>query len=683
MAYTSFYKMNSKNEALFGVEGLPAQPDVSMFKAGNDLKSAALRFIHERCEGLLFDAEETEKEENDKYRGASIKASQIPYNMQMDINRLCLARELETFIDSGVAEDAYNVYYCYLEMFFGHYGKSKKMVELLSEFESNGSSLLMKHRDHYSHSVYVFTLGLAVFETNDRFRKAFREHYGYKESEEALEFLKYWGLTSLFHDIGYPFEIPFEQVLSYYEVEGVKRGKNSVFLAYKNVEAITGLTDEEKEHFRNLYGRTFGSTDELFAYCIADKLGKEYDFDMPYMCEVLSRKATKPESFGFFMDHAYFSASRLMGELVESFGAQGINRLHVDALTAILIHNSIFKFAISFYKDKEKRKAPLKMALHPLAYMLMLCDELQCWDRTAYGRNSRTELHPMAADFDFSENSIDATYFYDIEEQEKIDSFSIQYKKWEDGGEEGDPPRLKAYSDMAEKEQRFTKDIEKIVDVSDCPLMVRPGVRKADRKSKHTYLSSSNFLHLYDFAVALNARYSYNGRESEITTEELEDNFEALSLEYQIDNINQAKSFARYLDVLKCFYTDKPVDYDMLTEFTKDQIDLFAPMEHERWVKRRAVMGWTAGTLHETSKLPETFIDIYGSEIAARNALREQFRMNGFAMAGDPSEKEIKEHYKSLPEPEKAKDYEPFNSMLKLIKKFDGLRVYYLEEQGD
>ena len=31
-----------------------------------------------------------------------------------------------------------------------------------------------------------------------------------------------------------------------------------------------------------------------------------------------------------------------------------------------------------------------------------------------------------------------------------------------------------------------------------------------------------------------------------------------------------------------------------------------------------------------------------------------------------------------LPEDEKGKDYRPFNSMLKLIKKFDGLRIYKL-----
>ena len=164
MAYTALEKMRKINEKEFGQDIGPMQPKLFCSTDGaNDLKSAALRFLHERCEGLRFNkAIEEEEKLKSLYRGASAKSDQIPYNMQMDIDRLCLERALERFIDSGVAEDAYDVYYCYLEMFFGRYGKSKKMVELLSEFEANGSSLLMKHRDHYSHSVYVFALGLEI-----------------------------------------------------------------------------------------------------------------------------------------------------------------------------------------------------------------------------------------------------------------------------------------------------------------------------------------------------------------------------------------------------------------------------------------------------------------------------------------------------------------------------------------
>lgn len=688
MSYTALEKMYRRNAERFGRGAGPLQPERVTTGKENDLKSAALRFLHERCEGLCFDeAAALREQETGICEGSGLLKGQIPFNMQMDINRLCLERELEKFIDSGVAEDAYTIYFCYLEMFFGHYGKSKKMVELLSEFESNGSSLLMKHRDHYSHSVYVFALGLAAYETNAVYRRKFKSFYGFdpadgnkeEDHKAACCFLEYWGLTSLFHDIGYPFELPFEQVLSYYEVTGKKRGKGSLYIAYHDVDAITVIGEEARKHFEELYGRTFSSTEELFAFGITDKLGSTYGFTEEYMLEKIHEKPVAPDRFGYFMDHAYFSSARLYREIVNSIGISRVSEKHIDALTAILLHNSLFKFAVSFYKDKEKHKEPLRMEVHPLAYLLMLCDELQCWDRTAYGRNSRTEFHPMAASFDFSGNAVRAIYYYDSEEQEKIDAFKLDYRTWEKNGEVGEAPRLKAYSDMAEKEERFTGDIEKIVDTADIPLTVVPSIAEVDRKSKHTYLSSSNFLHLYDFAVALNARYDYQGEEGSIPVEQLEAEFEELSLEYQLSNINQAKSFAKYLDALNCFYTDRPVDYSMVTRFTDQQIAVFAPMEHARWIRDHIAMGWRYGDLYETAELPEEMIRCFGDERTARKALREQLRMHRLTMDGDPDEERIRAHYDALPEEEKRKDYEPFNSMLKLIKKFDGLRIYSLD----
>ena len=672
MSYTAIENMRKKNEARFGFDVGPQQPPLYDSPAKqNDLKSAALRFLHERCEGLLFDPEKEAKErQTGTYLGKGLSADQIPYNMEMDINRLCLEKALEAFIDSGVAEDAYTVYYCYLDMFLGRYGNSKRMVELLSEYEANGSSLLMKHRDHYSHSVYVFALGLAIYDTNAAYRYSFQRFYhleGKNENETANLFLEYWGLTSLFHDIGYPFELPFEQVLSYFEVDHQERGKGSLYLAYHDVEALTGLDEVAKVHFETLYGKHFETTSELLAHDLAQKLGSTYDFSEQYLLDVLNRKPTEPNRFGYFMDHAFFSAARLFRELAEELGTENLNPLHVDALSAIMLHNSLYKFSIAFYKDKVKRKAPLKAELHPLAWLLMLCDELQCWDRTAYGRNSRTELHPMAVDFDFSDSAIRAIYYYDREEQEKIDAFKLKYTAWEAGGEQGKPPRLKAYSDMAEKEQRFTADIEKIVDTGFCPLYIRPDVRKVDRRSKHTYLSGSNFLHLYDFAVALHGR----NMPPETTAQELEARFNSQSLEYQLSGINRAKSFSRYLNALGCFYTDRPVDYEMVTAFTSEQALQIAPLEHERWVREHQAMGWRSGTDYETLPLAQ-------DDRQARQALREQLRCHKLAMDGDVTGEEIQAHFFSLPEEDQDKDWKPFNSMLKLLKKFDGLRIYRL-----
>ena len=82
--------------------------------------------------------------------------------------------------------------------------------------------------------------------------------------------------------------------------------------------------------------------------------------------------------------------------------------------------------------------------------------------------------------------------------------------------------------------------------------------------------------------------------------------------------------------------------------------------------------------IENDDELPEDMIRRYGDEKTARKALREQLRMHKLAMDGDPDEEEIRAHYDALPEDEKRKDYEPFNSMLKLIKKFDGLRIYKL-----
>ncbi len=674
MAYTFLEKMREENKTRFGADVGPAQPDRHFDPLRADLKNSALSFIHDRCEKLNF-------REDAPYSGRSSEPRQIPYDMEMDINRLCLERELEKFIDSGTADDAYNVYYCYLQMFFGCYGRSKKMVELLSEYESNGSSLLMKHRDHYSHSVYVFALGLAIYERNEAYRRAFREFYGScidgtdagSDREAACMFLEYWGLTSLFHDIGYPFELPFEQVLSYFEAEGVRRGSGGVYISYRDTEVLTALPDAAKARLKELYGRDFSSLADVFAFDIARTLGEEYGVSEKELADTITRKPTSPESFGYYMDHAWFSAMRLFREIAGTAeGASALRPIHISALSAILMHNSLFKFAIA----NKRPDTPLKMQLQPLAYLLMLCDELQCWDRIAYGRNSRREFHPDAAEFELSGGAIRATYYFDSAEREKIEDYERRHAEWKRSGA-GEEPRLKAYSDMTGG--RFKADIERIVDTADAPLTVAADVRATDRSNKHTYLSSSSFMHLYDFAVALNARYLYGGNEDKAEPELLEEQFESLSLEYQLSNINQAKSFSSYLNAIDCFYTDKPVDCEEIVRFSPAQTAIFAPMEHKRWVLEHISMGWRFGDEYETVPLPEGESLPEGrSMYSERKAFREQMRRHKLTMDGLPSDREIREHYEALPETEKGKDYEPFNSMLKLIKKFDGLRIYKL-----
>ncbi len=667
---------------------LPTYPN--RFYNGTDLKSKVLHFISDTCVDLRCNPEKTDEKNTGNYTGTSIKQNMIPYNQEKDTDRLCLENALRHFLESGAKNYAFDVYCCYLEMFMGGYGKTRNMIEMLSEYEMNGSSLLMKHRDHYVHSVYVFALGLAVYESNTAYREAYRNFYNIdNDTSAAHHFLEYWGLASLFHDIGYPFELPFEQVESYFEVKKESRANNP-FVAYVNIDKFISINNKINELLKDkkFYGKTFVNTNELFAYNLAAKLKDTYYVTTDSIRTILETKSSRPDVFGYYMDHAYFSAAVLFQKLYGKTAYLDLNNIdpeqfkcRIDAMTAILLHNSLYKFSIGFYKDEEVTK-PFQMKYHPLAYLLMLCDELQCWDRTPYGRNSRSELHPFDCKFIFSTNSIDAVYIYDESEIPKIDRFKAEYENWEKNAKTGKCPKLNAYSTMV-GENSFLGDIKKLLDTSNICLSISVDTEKYNPGKKQVFLSNSNFLHLYDFAVILNGRYNimcdkrYSGNTNDLnslfdlaTKEDMENSFEKLSLEYKLSNISQAKSFAKYLDKLGMLYTDRSVSFKMVDGFTDEQLEIIGIMEHHRWLKEHQEMGWIYGNPGDKTE-------------------REISRTHTDMIKISPDDQEITEemarqhYFEILKGDDRAKDKEPMKCMLMLIKQYDGLRIYYLPDRDE
>ena len=138
-------------------------------------------------------------------------------------------------------------------------------------------------------------------------------------------------------------------------------------------------------------------------------------------------------------------------------------------------------------------------------------------------------------------------------------------------------------------------------------------------------------------------------------------------------------SFSRYLNAIHCFYTDRQVDFDMVEEFSPEEIERIAPMERERWVREHQSMGWSCNDFYEQIPVPQ---DICEKEYRA--AIREQTRCHAMAMDGEVTKEEIFRHYRNcLHESEKEKDFELFNCMLRLIRRFDGLRIYRFAYQND
>ena len=85
-------------------------------------------------------------------------------------------------------------------------------------------------------------------------------------------------------------------------------------------------------------------------------------------------------------------------------------------------------------------------------------------------------------------------------------------------------------------------------------------------------------------------------------------------------------------------------------------------------------MGWRYGTAYEILLLDVSPED----EKAARAALREQLRCHKLCMDRHLTHDEIRAHYQRLPLSYQSKDWKPFNRLLELLKKFDGLRIYRL-----
>ena len=645
MGYRAISKMREINNEKYGIP-FPCEPqDLRKKKNISNLERECLNFLKDACEDLRFDRQ---KEDLLDRSGKSIGENQIPYNMEMDIDRICLEKAIHRFMLSGTAKDAFDIYFCYIEMFVGTYGASRKMVEMLADFENNASVLLMKHRDHYSHSVYVFLIGLALFQKNKYIKEAYSNYYHLQnEKEAAHHYLKYWGLTALFHDIGYPFEIPFEQVKAYFG----NTIKQVPFVAYKGLDEYIKLSAEEIVSFEKLLGRRLekGDLNEVIAVSIADKLEAVYGENAQWLRqEVLDKKPGSPDVFNGFMDHAYFSGIILLRQLMESVRVENITMCDLDAIAAIVLHNSMYKFSITNIKDTKVNK-PFAMELQPLAYILMLCDELQCWDRTSYGQNSRKELHAMWCDFELDEESIKANYYYDV---------NLEYKKEYAKG---------TYQKMTGEKCVFVEDIESIIKINqeNTPKFSISVSFIKNNRITQKYASDSNFIHLYNFAVALNGRYSY-GNEHNVDVKQLEKDFEKLSLEYKLSNILQAKAFAGYLDKIGCFYTDRPVEYELLESFTDKQMDIIGPLEHTRWMEEKKSMGWTYGEAYLDKDLLIKCGVLEENVKAESKRLREVTRTHCLMI----------EDYEELAIEEQNKDTEPMNCMLKLIEEYDGLRIY-------
>ena len=510
-------------------------------------------------------------------------------------DKICFEKSINTFLKSGQKEDAFVVYLCFCEIFnvFGQgYTNTKKLLEMLSDHEYHSGELLAKQRDHYSHSVYVFALGLAIYAHDSTFRKAFWDFYG---CENSYYFLKYWGLVSLFHDIGYPFELAHAQIKTYCEEIWGKDDRN-LFVSYGNLNKFISIESDICEQLRKMlsYENSFATINNLLSYGLNTRLGYERDA----VAHKLEDRVVCQKNF---MDHAYFSAVLLVKKLFSVVDFQ-MTMPYLDVLTAILLHNS-------FNKYEAPGRHPISVSEHPLAYLLILCDELQSWDRLAYGKISKRD--PIAWDIriDIAEKNIKIKYIFDSfinreYDEENGKSKIIYNKNYLEMLEGGFVAKILGTdyllnTDLSKTLINNQKHYEGyIVPALNLTLEV-----EEEKKEKKVSLITSDktFLNLYDLAKLIHV--SYNDHCKGFSGSRVDEDFGKLPLEYKISNIETAKSYADKLERINCFYSSKDLDYPIVTDINnliygnyKDNREFLSREEHVRWVKEKLALGWKYGT---------------------------------------------------------------------------------------
>ena len=659
MPYNALASMKDRNKADYGINDSPHIPDLP--PAARNFGREALAFVRESCADLKFNTDDPRCIALEDSDGRSAIPGSIPYNMERDLDRLSFEAAIGRFLKSGSREDAFDIYYCYCEIFkpFGAgYDTTGLLLEMLSEHETNASSLLMKHRDHYSHSAYVFLIGLAIYRNHAGIRAAYNEKYKLEGGPQAAcHFLESWGLASLFHDIGYPFEIAHQQMKAYICKLFTDDGGDSGFAPYVSYRNMDEFVNSR-----------LGDLNELYTRAITERLDQGYLGRTGHVAADLQDQLLKtlrdraihenPADLEYlYMDHAYFSglilAKALLERRPEIDDYDSIPETLLDAFTAIILHNSLFKFTIRSLLDTRE-----PLGLHdgqPIAYLLMLCDELQCWDRASYGKSNRGGIYPFDFDIEFADGSMQWTYFFDSATSKDV----REAKAYRDVLMEGYTKKSGA---VCEGRSKFADDIDEIIHLVDVVPTFERDVTKPDpsgivtavleEKQKKTglNLSNSTYLNLYDFALALNGRYC-----DAQTADEMKRAFEeGLSLEFQLSNIAQAKGFAQRLEHIGCFYTDRPVEYEQLTDFSAEELTTLAEDEHERWSAEKLAMGWVFGDAH-----------MEAANGGVDKAMRERTRCHHDLVP-----------FEQLTHAEALKDSEPMRKMLELIREFGGLSIY-------
>lgn len=455
-------------------------------------------------------------------------------------------------------------------------------------------------------------------EKEDSKKENLKEGNEEKPEVSNEEFLYRWGIASLFHDIGYPVEIIGKQMKKFIN-DGVKSIDNS----YK---VDTAIDFKDFSRFNTIVKRNYDFTDDfrnehpeskflnlfkpthLMAYKIYEDLKPEegYLIEENKKLEEIEesnkdKKECEKEKYiikdnielnplvnnldnfvtimgnSGFIDHGFFSSILVLnsyGYLIQKYKKDYDSFFYpiVDSASAILLHNF---FRNVLFKEPYNASS-LSAQKSPIAFLLILCDELQEWNRKPLGVKDKKRNHVADLITDITENSLYVKYI--VKSGPMGSSFLIEKED--------------LLNKVLDLEMVFKDGLTIKTNVEDDNISMKD-ITYREARTPNILMATIDKL-----PAQIYANYSkITGDEDEI-----ERVFESLNPLEQYSNMRQAKSISKNLSMIGCeiaLKSDKRDEYQL----SDSEIDDLAMFEHRDWCGEKINAGWSPGDTKDEEKL--------------------------------------------------------------------------------
>ena len=596
------------------------------------------------------------------------------------------------------------------------------LVDIMRKYEENTGELINWQRDHFIHSVNVFILGLAVYAQNQSYRtifqnyilknKHYKKYYRIDGNFSHEEFLYRWGVAALFHDIGYPFEIIGKQLDKLIE-DGIKNISHNydnvkMGLDFRDFDEFNVIAKLDPFDYADQYRERYSDSKVLDLFKPTDIMAHKLKLDFGFDNEVYKKLIKHLNGFPRFMterdfvDHGFFSAILVLnsyGKLIQKYAKKDKDFFFypiVDSATAILLHNyysnALQKPPFNFGKLRPKQS--------PISYLLILCDELQEWNRQPYGVLDVKENHVNDLDVVIDDEYMKVIYILNNGPM----GFGFSKKKDDviDNVLEIQDIFLGKLSIRTKIElDNVIRDIS-IAEIQTPNILLR-NVEKLARQINDEY--NEELKAKLDEAIK-------KGDEKEIAEYKEKCSylcdFEDLSADYKISNVRQAKSIPKKLSMIGCEIAHIDDERDEITKFDEKEIEDLAIFEHVDWCRERKGTGWSYGDVKNPEerrtpylvsweKLPDDIKDMdrkatenipnllnsIGLKVVRNKIRLLTFKMHQFYETGSLDDKSDGEkRFKELPKHVQYSNYKQADYLVKILKE-KGFELVSLNDSRD